>query len=355
MYLQWLVHGRPDAMKPSEEAVSKAASIIKEFQYQEEELTDEMGTFNSNNSDGDDFLTHTKEKGWKGAIAHVSAFGPLFADRVSKLPGKDWYRLRRTLEVAYTAMGSKNSEDIVKELYNGERQGSLDSRGYDVRCFFLCPSDRMAHTAVVDGRCEDMLCSGLLKETAELRSSGQLPDGAQHTRAIGYRQALEYLERPQFDKDDSEAFGSFLERFTTTTRQYAKKQMQWFRRDEKFLFVPINVSASSSERVNLAASTIQRICKLSRDDYEKELVTFSENEKKEMKGSDERVLWKEKDRKISATTKYFNEEQGKKMKFYIFKRQKLIEGSNVFQSVLTEADKCAHRLQNLEKTKERMH
>jgi tRNA dimethylallyltransferase len=338
MYLQWLVHGRPDAIKPSAAAVTKAASVVEKFQRQEEGLTDlEIHT----NSPGVD-----EEKGWNGAIAHTSSLGTLFADRVSKLPGKDWYRLRRTLEVAYTAMDSENSEGVIRDLYNGERQGSLESRGYDVRCFFLCPSDRMAHTAVVDGRCEDMLCSGLLKETMELRSTGQLPDNAQHTRAIGYRQTLKYLERSEFELEDSKAFGSYLDEFTTATRRYAKKQMQWFRRDGKFLFVPINLSDPSSERVNTAANIIQNMCKLSRVDYEKELMTLSESEKKELEEMQEDDMLQGGDIKISAKTKFFNEEQGKKMKFYIFKRQKLSEGSSDYHSVVTQADKYAQLIQN---------
>ena len=337
MYLQWLVHGRPDAMKPSEAAVRKAASVVENFQRQEEGLTDIEKDTNSSGVNG--------EKGWKGAIAHTSSLGHLFADRVSKLCGKDWYRLRRTLEVAYTAMESENSEEVIKDLYNGEREGSLESRGYDVRCFFLCPSDRMAHTAIVDGRCEDMLCSGLLKETMERRTTGQLPDNAQHTRAIGYRQTLEYLVRSGFEPEDSEAFGSYLDQFTTATRRYAKKQMQWFRRDEKFLFVPAYLLGPSSERVNAAATIIQKMCKLSRVDYERELTVLNESEKKELKGLQDEDL-QERDIKISAKTKFLNEEQGKKMKFYIFKRRKLSEGSSAYHSVLTQADRCSQLIRN---------
>jgi tRNA dimethylallyltransferase len=55
---------------------------------------------------------------------------------------------------------------MIEKLYSGERQGSLSSLGYDVRCFFLCPDDRMSHTKVIDKRCEQMIQRGLLEETA---------------------------------------------------------------------------------------------------------------------------------------------------------------------------------------------
>lgn len=80
------------------------------------------------------------------------------------------YRLRRTLEVALTVEGEEDKEAMIEKLYTGERQGSLPSLGYDVRCFFLCPDDRMSHTKVIDKRCEQMLQRGLLQETTGMFS-----------------------------------------------------------------------------------------------------------------------------------------------------------------------------------------
>jgi len=125
---------------------------------------------------------------WEVASAHVSSLGPLFARWVRKLPGRDWYHLRRLLEVAYTISSSKighsndcdgdgegarseeeREREILRDLtegevYTGLRSRSLSDLGYDVRCFFLCPSDRMTHFHVVDERCERMLMSVLLRE-----------------------------------------------------------------------------------------------------------------------------------------------------------------------------------------------
>jgi len=132
---------------------------------------------------------------WEAASNYVSSLGPVFAKRVEKLPGRDWYRLRRLLEVAYTMSSTKkrksnnnevNAEDNLyseheilqqfteKEIYTGIRSGSLADSGYDVRCFFLCPSDRMTHFHAVDLRCEQMLLRGLLRECADLYITGVL-------------------------------------------------------------------------------------------------------------------------------------------------------------------------------------
>jgi tRNA dimethylallyltransferase len=295
MYLQWLVHGRPDAVRPSEIAVQKAQVIVSEFQEKED---------------------------WVGAVAHVSSMGEVFATRISQFCGGDWYRLRRTMEVAYTVLDEENKDDLIEKLYTGERAGGLDSLGYDVRCFFLCPDDRMSHTKVVDRRCEEMLIRGLLKETADLNLSGCMPDMA--TRAIGYRQTLDYLNREDVGGNEEEAFGAFLNDFTTATRRYAKKQMSWFRKDKHFLFVPISLSATKKDRVDSAASAIQELCKLSREDYEIESAGESS---------------------LSAQTKKRNEEQGAKMKLYQPQRHILKPGSKELDAALVEATECTNRMQ----------
>ncbi len=315
MYLQWLVHGRPDAMRPTPKAVEISYETIQKFQ-------------DSNND-------------YDGAVRHVASFGKVFADRAQKLTPGDWYRLRRTLEIALTVEEKKNDSNVdalVQQLYSGERQGSLSSLGFDVRCFFLCPDDRMNHTKVVDKRCEQMLMRGLLKETAELGLSGRLPEMAE--RAIGYRQTLDYLKRENEAKAEEqttreaeeEAFDFYLNEFTTATRRYAKKQMAWFRKDKEFMFVPVSLQLEKSDRVQAAANAINRLCELSREDYENELF-----------GGDS----------VSGNTKKQNEDQGKKMKFYIPKRHILTLGSQEYEDVLAEAIECRSSFRSNDKKRTR--
>jgi tRNA dimethylallyltransferase len=230
------------------------------------------------------------------------------------------------MEIAYTVMDQDEAPTLIDSLYSGEREGGLDSFGYDVRCFFLCPSDRMKHTSVVDERCEEMIIRGLLQETSDLVLSDQLPDMA--TKAIGYRQALDYLQRKDAKLNDEEALENFLNDFTTATRRYAKKQMQWFRKDEKFAFIPVSLDEPKSERVKKAAKMVEDMSSISREEYEEFLQPVS--------GSGNIPL--------SQQTKLNNEEQGKKMKFYQFRRYKLEKGSSDFQSILKHADACTQRL-----------
>eukprot|EP00977_Amphora_coffeiformis_P021694 scaffold9735_cov174-Amphora_coffeaeformis.AAC.8 len=295
MYLQWLVHGRPDAIRPTEMALQKALSTITEFQ----DATD-----------------------WEGAVKMVSTFGPKFTQQIEKLSGRDWYRLRRILEVAYT-VEEKGDESLIEGLYSGQRSDKLESLGFDVRCFFLCPTDRMVHSKVIDERCEQMILRGLLQETTNLACLGQLPDMA--TKAIGYRQALDYLESKETKDRDKDAFVNFLEDFTTATRRYSKRQMQWFRRDRDFVFVPISFDDDKKSRVELASSSIGRLVTVSRKEFEQE---------------------RDDPNGMNEPTREANEAQGKKMKTYQFARRTFTEGSDALKEVLETVDECRHRFQS---------
>lgn len=346
MYLQWLVHGRPDAPQPSPEALEKAAKILAEFR--------ELDTAaEGDESEGAD---EPSSAGWDAAVAHVSSLGGPFATRAAKLCGRDWYRLRRILEVAYTVLGEQGegeastaeTEERVNALYSGRRQGGLGTRGYDVRCFFLCPDDRLNHAAAIDRRCEAMLSRGVLKETADLSLAGELPDGGQPARAIGYRQALTYLRRSEAKGGDGAAFAAFVDDFAAVTRRYAKKQMQWFRKDESFAFVPVVLSDPAETRVESAADIILKMCLLPRDEYDKEIERVDIPDTRGKKGR-----FKEPDLPeglsltLSQRTKLANERQGAGMKFFLAKRHTLVEGSLDYENVLKEADTCTARMQSM--------
>eukprot|EP01035_Chromulina_nebulosa_P017094 gene17094-22607_t len=61
-------------------------------------------------------------------------------------------------------------------------------------------------------------------------------------KAIGYRQTLEYLCRDNFKENDIKAFTKFLLGFAAATRNYAKRQMHWYRNDKDFLWLKIDRS-----------------------------------------------------------------------------------------------------------------
>jgi len=70
-------------------------------------------------------------------------------------------------------------------------------------------------------RCEAMFAGGLLDETRQLLASG-VPLAAKSLQSLGYKQALQVIA-------DGLPLALALSECQTKTRQYAKRQMTWFR------------------------------------------------------------------------------------------------------------------------------
>ena len=305
MYLQWLVHGRPDAVRPSPAALEIAMARITDFSARDD---------------------------WAGAVQHVSEQGAVYQQQVQKLFPRDWYRIRRILEVALSVQdlaaatneNATSPEDLDHGMiYSGSRIDPLASLGYDVRCFFLCPDDRMKHTRVIDERCEQMILRGLIQETADLVLAGEMPDMA--LKAIGYRQTLDYLQRENPQDQDAEAFADYVAKFTAATRQYSKRQMQWFRRDQEFVFVPVPLDApNSAVRAQRVAETLRRWISLPRAEYDQERSSPTSE---------------------SSVMRSMNAAQAKSMRVYQLKKRWLKEGTKELQDAMAEADACTHRFQ----------
>jgi tRNA dimethylallyltransferase len=224
MYMHWLVAGTPSAPKADPEI----AALV------DAELAPLRGSGN-----------------WDEAIELLRA---LDADRAGALGRNDWYRLMRALTIA---------RQTSKPLADFERsdQSAQIHELYDLRPFFLyAPRDQLGRR--IDARCERMLTDGLLRETAELLASGDLTADSQPGRAVGYRQAIEYLTRTDAQTADSQAFWTFASGFSQASRAYATQQMKWFRKEAAFEWVEV----PSPDAMADVATQVELICTLSSDE-----------------------------------------------------------------------------------------
>ena len=289
MWMQWLIHGVPDAPAPSPAAVARAAALIARPQAAED---------------------------WDAGAAVLAGYGGEFATRAAKLGRNDWYRLTRALEVA---------EEVARtdgpRVYQGVNKGAL-REWYDVRAFFLVPDDRLRHAARLDARCEGMVVRGLLQETGRLLCAGVLLPDTTPGRAIGYRQALDYLCRPDPRAGDEDALDAFLHEFLTSTRRYAKEQMKWFRKDREFMFVPVPIDADPAAAVAAAAEDIRRHCALGPAAFRARL-----------RGPEDAAL------------RAANQAQGQGMRVFQSDLQRLRRGSDVRRAVLAAGDEWTPRCQ----------
>jgi tRNA A37 N6-isopentenylltransferase MiaA len=68
--------------------------------------------------------------------------------------------------------------------------------------------------------------------------------------AIGYRQTVNYLLQDNYQFENIEQFMAYLKSFTTSTRNYAKHQLHWYRNQNSFLWLhPRGMSNDNMEEV----------------------------------------------------------------------------------------------------------
>jgi tRNA dimethylallyltransferase len=107
----------------------------------------------------------------------------------------------------------------VSELF---REGRDALRGYRVLKLGLLP-DRERLYRGLDARCQAMFESGLVEEVRHILSLGFSPE-CKPFESMGYKQALQLI-RGELSPRDAVFYAQ------RTTRQYAKRQITWFRRE----------------------------------------------------------------------------------------------------------------------------
>ncbi|WP_229116482.1 tRNA (adenosine(37)-N6)-dimethylallyltransferase MiaA [Parenemella sanctibonifatiensis] len=83
--------------------------------------------------------------------------------------------------------------------------------------------------ARIEARVGQMWRDGFVEEVRRLEADG-LRDGVTASRAIGYRQVLDHLAG-EYDEDMAQ------ERTIIRTRQFARRQLSWFRRDDRIIWL----------------------------------------------------------------------------------------------------------------------
>ena len=81
-----------------------------------------------------------------------------------------------------------------------------------------------------------MIANGFLEEVKLLDKHG-IRQNTSAVQAIGYRQAIEFLDSKQSKED----FKTFVETFKQASRNYAKRQFTWFRREPLFRWLDLDM------------------------------------------------------------------------------------------------------------------
>lgn len=97
--------------------------------------------------------------------------------------------------------------------------------------------DRATMDRRIDERVEQMWADGLVDEVRRLAGQG-LRDGVTASRALGYRQVLQFLDG-ELTEDEARL------RTASGTRRFARKQLSWFRRDPRITWLPAGDPANA--------------------------------------------------------------------------------------------------------------
>ncbi len=151
--------------------------------------------------------------GWAEMHRRLSQADPAAARRIHP---NDPQRIQRALEV-HRLTGTPLT-DLCQQT------PQCDAPFHATR-LVLSPADRGVLHERIARRFHEMLRQGLVEEVERLYRRGDLDESLPAIRAVGYRQVWAYLQG-DYDRD------TMVERAIVATRQFAKRQLTWLRREQ---------------------------------------------------------------------------------------------------------------------------
>ncbi|WP_374090422.1 tRNA (adenosine(37)-N6)-dimethylallyltransferase MiaA [Methylomicrobium lacus] len=136
-------------------------------------------------------------------------------DAAARIHPNDPQRIQRALEV-FEVSGKP-----LSSFFGGTQEPALPCRLIKL---IIAPEERATLHLIIAERFRQMLNAGLIEEVDALYRRGDLSEKTPAIRAVGYRQVWAYLAG-EYDYD------TMIERGIIATRQLAKRQFTWLRRE----------------------------------------------------------------------------------------------------------------------------
>jgi len=161
----------------------------------------------------------------------------------ARIHQNDPQRIQRALEV-YELSGKS-----MTQLQLESAQKGLE---YPHAKIIIAPSSRELLRERIAIRFKQMLKNGFVEEVQQLQKRGDLSLQLPSMRSVGYRQVWEYLES---NPAQTMTYDEMVENGITITRQFAKRQMTWLRREKDALWL----NTDDSQANKLAEKYLQTI------------------------------------------------------------------------------------------------
>lgn len=175
-------------------------------------------------------------RGGEAMLKRLASFDP---DSAARLHLNDKKRIIRAVEV-YLQTG------ITITAHNA-RTAALPPR-YDAVMIGLRTEPRQILYSRIDRRVTKMLDAGLEQEARQLLESGDLAGTA--AQAIGYKEMLAYFR-------GEATLEQAADLIRQKSRNYAKRQLTWFQRDDRVHWITYNQPESEAEVFRIATNFLQ--------------------------------------------------------------------------------------------------
>lgn len=166
-----------------------------------------------------------QQLGWPALHFRLQQLDPVIADRIHP---NDPQRIQRALEVV-SLTGRPMSE-----LQSGQADQNC---GYRILRLVVCPDARAELHQRINKRFIQMLQQGFLDEVRALMQRGDLSPRMPALRCVGYRQAWSHL-RGEMNQPE------MIRQAQAATRQLAKRQLSWLRRETEALWYDLQQESS---------------------------------------------------------------------------------------------------------------
>ncbi|MCU7938084.1 MAG: tRNA (adenosine(37)-N6)-dimethylallyltransferase MiaA [gamma proteobacterium symbiont of Bathyaustriella thionipta] len=160
-----------------------------------------------------------------------------------KIHPNDPQRIQRALEV-YEISG--------KTMTQLQLENQAKVLPWNVYKIIVAPRSRDLLRERIAIRFKQMIEQGLIEEVEGLFKRGDLDLSLPSMRAVGYRQVWEYLEG-KMNKEQ------MIDRSITITRQFAKRQMTWLRREKDAAWIATEADDIFEQAVNYLQPVLNEI------------------------------------------------------------------------------------------------